>query len=294
MSELKERLRTFSRTAQRYLQVAHLTPSLPLLLLLGPMVGALLLAFTGAPPALAATGLVLTTLSLWGTAWSLHELMNARRRLVDNSLILRGVLTQRQALGLFVALLFVALSTALLMGGRFALFAVIALLVVLTFPWLRQRTYLIEAWFGLGLACIVPLAYAAAGRWPDKVGALLGVVTLLWAMGWLVLLQWPRHIQLMERGMRSLGLMFGDSTGHLVLALQSAVLLGAWMAGLQAGLGHFYSIALLIALALLAWQWRLLHRHTIAAHGLLLRLHLFSGAVIWLGVPLHFLGAAAA
>lgn len=291
MSELQEKMRIIGREAQRYLQVAHLTPSLPLLLPLAPMFGALLLASAGLPGAAATFGLLLATLCLWGIAWTFNDLSNARRQERAGSLILRGVVTRREALWLLAALCVVLLLVAGWMGGRFALFAALALLAALTFPWLRRHTYLIEAWFGLGIACTVPMAYAASGRWPDKVGALLGVVTLLWAMGWLVLKQWPRHLELMGRGARTLGLMFGDATGHLVSALQAAALFGAWMAGAQAKLGAFYSVALLFSAGLIIWQWRLLHRQRQAGNDFVLRLHLISGVVIWLGVQLHFASA---
>lgn len=288
MSDLKAKLHRFARAAQRYLQVARLTSALQLMLALAPMLGALLYASGGAPGAAATFGFFIATLCLWGFAWSFNDLMNARRKDEAHSLILRGVLSERQAVLLLVILTGLLLLVALLMGWRFASLALVALLVASTYPWLRMHTYLIEAWFGLGIAWTVPLAYGVVGRWPDKVGALLGVITLLWAMGWLVLRQWPRHVEVMERGIRTLGLMFGAATSHLVIALQVSVLLGAWMAGMQAKFAPPYSAAVLASAIVMAWQALLLYRQGVSAVRRALQLHLISGAVLWLGVMLHF------
>jgi 4-hydroxybenzoate polyprenyltransferase len=282
-------MRAVAHAAQRYLQVARLTPALQLLLPIAPLAGALVLASRGLPVAGAALGMLLATLCLWGAAWTFTDLLNARRMNHANSLILRGVLTSKQALALLIILTTAALLTAFLLDWHFTSLVPVTLLVIFTYPWLRKHTYLIDAWFGLGIAWCVPLAYGATGRWPDKVGALLGVVTLLWAMGWLVLRQWPHHLQLMERSVRSLGLMFGSSTAYLVIALQVSVLLGGWMAGTQGGFGMLYSVELLLAAVLIVWQALLLHRQGTAATNFALRLHLVSGAAIWLGVVLHFL-----
>lgn len=292
MSDLSTMMRSIACAAHRYFQVARLTPSLKLLLPIAPLAGALLLASGGLPAVWPAIGVVMTALCLWGAAWTFNDLINARRMHHANSLILRGVLTNNQALILLIVLVAAALLVTLLMGNHFISLVPVVLLVLFTYPWLRKQSFLIDAWFGLGIAWSVPLAYAAVGRWPDKVGALLGVVTLLWAMGWLVLRQWPRHLELMERGVRSLGLMFGTSTGYLVIAIQVTVLLGAWMAGSQGNFGTAYSWLLLVSVAAIAWESWLIHKRGSNAAPVAQHFHLLSGVTIWVGVVLHLTTAA--
>src|SRR5512143_815822 len=146
MSELKESLRKFTGEIRRYLEVARLRPSLQWLLPLAPMSGALLLAARGAPPAGAALGLTIATLCLWGVAWTFNDLMNALRMDRANSLILRGVLTAKQSVTLISVLALVVLVMGLLLGWRFNVISLLAILVSFTYPLLRKHTYLIDAW----------------------------------------------------------------------------------------------------------------------------------------------------
>ncbi len=288
MSDLGTRVDTAGRVALRYLRVARLTPPLPLLLPLAPLIGAALLAGGGTAALVPTLALVLATLALWGLAWNLNDLTNARSGDSDHSLIVRGVLTRRAAfwfallLGVLALLLFAGL------GVRTLALASLVLLVTLSYPWLRRRTFLCDAWLGLGIAWTVPLAYGVAGRWPDKHGALLGVVTLLWATGWWVLRAWPQQQEMAQRGVRTLGLMFGPATGYLVIALQLAVLFGAWMAGNQAKFATPFSAALGLSCALFIAESWLLHLQASRALPVALHLHLLGGVVIWLGVVLHF------
>jgi len=287
MSELNDSIRKIARELRRYLEVARLVPSWHWLLPLSPMIGALLLASGGVPRAGAAIGLLVAVSCLWGVAWTFNDLMNARRQDYANSLIMRGVLTVTQSVRLMIIFILMLPIVSLLLGWRFGTLVPLAMAVAFTYPWVRKRTYLIEAWAGLGIAWTVPMAYAAVGHWPDKLGALLTVVTLLWATGWLMLRQWPRHDGLMARGIRSLGMMFGPSTGHVVSALQITVVAGAWMAAGQEKHGHVYTVALVLCVLLMAWQSLLLHRKEVAAVDLALKLHVLAGASLWLGIALQ-------
>lgn len=292
MSDVNATIRRLAHEVHRYLQVAHLTLSLPLLLLLAPVVGAMVLSSSGLPAAGVLLGVLIVTLCLWGVAWLFNDLMNALHKDESHSLILRGVVTNKQAVSLLIVLNLTAVVAAAVLGAYFCTLVPVAFLVAFTFPWLRQRTYLSDAWVGLGIAWTVPLAYAATGHWPDKGGALLGVVTLLWATGWSVLYQWPRHSTLMDRGMRSLGLMFGSSTGYLVISLQVSVLVGAWLAQEPEKLGSIYLGTLALSAGLIAWQSLLLQRSGVAAVDQALRLHTLSGVCLWFGITMQILTAA--
>ncbi|HEY0720750.1 MAG TPA: UbiA family prenyltransferase, partial [Gammaproteobacteria bacterium] len=279
---------TAGHMARRYLQMARLLPPLPLLLLLAPLLGAALLSSTGSPAIVPTLALMVATLALWGLAGCLNDLANARSGADDYSLMARGVLTQREVFWFALLLGVLALLIFALLGMRVLALASLPLLVALSYPWLRRRTFLIDAWLGVAIAWTVPLAYGAAHRWPDKHGALLGIVTLLWATGWWVLRAWPQQNEMMARGIRTLGLMFGPATGYLVIALQSAALLGAWMVGSQVHFGTPFSVSLAISAALLIGESLLLRKQASRAVPPALHLHLLGGVAIWLGVVLHF------
>lgn len=292
MSELHTRLRHAGREARRYLRVARLLPPLPLLLPLAPLLGALVMASSGKPGFVASSALLLAVLAIWGLGWCNNDLANARSADGGSSLIAEGVLTPRQAFWFALLLGVAALLLFTLLGVRVVALAALMVLVALGYPWLRRRTFLIDAWLGLGIAWTVPLAYASVARWPDQHGALLGVVTLLWATGWWVLRAWSQQSTMLQRGVRTLGLMFGPATGLLVIVLQAAMLLGAWMAGSQAQLGAVYSWALSVAGVLVIGQAWLIQKQGSRAASRTLPLHLLSGSVLWLGVVLHFVTAA--
>lgn len=288
MSDLKQRVSHYAHEARRFLALARLTPMQWPVLLLTPALGALVMAAGGLPQPGPAFGMLLMTLSLWGVVWIGHDLLAARRGNESDSLILQGVTRRNEAYLLLALLGVLALVMILLLDRRVLLLVPLVLVVAIGYPWLRRRSYLIDVWFGLGIAWTVPLAFGALGQWPSKSGALLSVVTLLWATGWSVLHHWPQQVALLERGLRTLGQMFGPATGYVVIGLQAMVLTGAWMAGTQAKLGGIYLIALLMALIAMAWESLLIQRKGVAATAPALRLHLLTGVVLWLGVALHF------
>lgn len=288
MREWQRPIRDHAGTAYRYLQVARLLPRSGLLVPLLPPAATLLLAAGGWPAGRAVVGMVLGALAAWGMAWSLYDLVEARQGAQGDSLVAAGVLTPPQGFWLAVVLGLLALLCALVLGGKVVALAPLALLVAGGYPWLRRRSYLVDGAFGLGIAWGVPLAYAAAGRWPDKVAALLAVTTLLWATGWHLLRGWAQQGDDAQHGLRSLGQMFGPGTGYLVMGLQLATLLGWWLTGVQAELGSAYSTGLLGAVLLVGVEIALLRRGPAAVAQALVVHQATAGAIV-IATVLHHL-----
>lgn len=286
MDKWLARIRPYLNEARPYLRVARLLPlQLPLVPLV-PLLTALPFAAAGHPSAWAIVGLLFGTLLVWGAAWSYFDLLAAAQGDVEDSFIARCELPRQHGLWLGVILTLLALLDVLLLGSKSLLLALVVVVLIAGYPWLRRRTYLVDGWFGMAIAMVVLLAYAGLGRWPDQVAALLALSTLFWAIGWSVLREWPQQLTEAQRGIRSLGQMFGPLTGWLVIGLQVTALLGWWMAGEHAEVGRGYHVGLVVALFVVLAQVYLIRRNGIAAVGQALWLHLATVAAIWLGALL--------
>jgi len=283
MDKWLARLQHYLHEARPYLQVARLRPlQLPLVPLLA-LLTALPFAAAGHPSVWAIIGLLLGTLLVWGMAWSYLDLLAASQGDVEDSLIARGLVTRQRGLWLCMILALLALLDVLLLGKKSLLLAMVVLVLVAGYPWLRRRSFLVDGWFGVAIAMTAPLAYTGLGRWPDQVAALLALSSLFWAIGWSVLREWPQQLAEAQRGIRSLGQMFGPLTGWLVIGLQVTALLGWWMAGEHADAGRGYHTGSVVALVMVLAQSYLLRRYGIAAGGRALWLHLATAAAIGLG-----------
>lgn len=266
----------------------HRPTDLVLLLLIG--LWGSLLASQGSPQWAPMLALLFAATLVRCASWIAIDWCDARLAPdAGESFIAQGLVSRQLALRLFGSTLFIALLLILPLGAPllYLILAVPPLLVGLAL--IRSRFFLTQAWLGLCIAWMLPLAHAAQGSWPDKSGWLMFTAAALWATAFTTLYAIPRHDYEARLGVRSLAQLFGEQSASFVLLMQGAAIFTLWLAGQTAPLGLFYTLGLLVAVALLPWQhWLLISS---PRRGALRAYHqqIWSGIAIACGILFHFL-----
>lgn len=195
-----------------------------------------------------------------------------------------GISPQRRRTGL---MLFTAgLCFAIPLGWVVVIIALSTALCVAWFA-LHRRSYLAQPALAGAPALVVVAAWFAQSAFPGKVLGLLGLAAFLWVLAALV-------TRLPDRDGAGLASVFGIYVSLWVVVLLGAALIALYMLGVQAGLGVFHRLGLVIAGWLAVWSALRLSRGDRAGAYVL---QMWWGGAVFAGLGAHFLctgtGAAA-
>ena len=161
--------------------------------------------------------------------------------------------------------------------------------LTIVYPFLKRFFPLPQVWLGAAFSWSIPMAFAAEGGQIPRLGWLLFVAGLLWTVVYDTMYAMVDREDDQKLGIRSSAILFGDADRIVIAALQVMVLVALWLAGDQAGLGHWFRIALGVGAALFAWQqWLIRERVPAECFRAFLNNNWF-GLVIFLGIALDYL-----
>lgn len=278
------------RHYRKYFELARLDRPEDLVLLLLPALWASWLATGGDPDGGALLLLLFAATATRCAAWVFNDLMESRLlKMAPESMVAKGTINRKVARDIFVGLCMTAALATALLGRQALLYAPLALLLLIGYPYLKRKTILIQAYMGLGVAWIVPMAYVAQGTPPDKLAWLLFTAVLLWGSAYFTLYAVPRYSYEQKAGIRSLLQLVGNAYKSIIALLQVLTLFTLFLAGRQGELGPFFSVGLMFAAGLVIYQQILLDRRglkeaTTAAY----RTNIWLGIAIFLGILFHF------
>lgn len=156
----------------------------------------------------------------------------------------------------------------------------------------QRRTYLAQTGLALGVAWLVPAAWTAQGVIPGKAAWLLFVAVLFWATALVVLFYLPRPAKDADEGLLTLPMLFGGFARRAVGGFQLLSLLAFYLLGRQAELEIFFTLGLMSAAALTAYQQFLLYnRADREGWQQALRANVWWGVAVFCGVAFHYLCA---
>lgn len=267
-----------------YLYVCRLHRPVDLILLLLPLLWVAALR-PGAIDYGALFVLIVATSAMRCAAWVYNDLLDTSMLPeAPESFITLKLATRHQGwLLLFGLLLFAALLLLFFDSSAF-IWGAIALLLLLSYPFIKQKTLLTQPYIGLCFAWVVTLAQLLTPDIAAKTLWLLFTATLLWATANTLLYTLPRRDYEQRVGIGSLVYLFGNSSRVLILSLQLFSVIALWFVASQATLGGYFSIALLLTLALIPYQQWLLARDP--EHGAVraYRSNILLGSVILMGL----------
>jgi len=229
------------------------------LLLLWPTWWALWLAADGVPPLWTLT---VFSLGVWLTRAAGCILNDYADRWLDpqvertrNRPLATGAMRPREALMVFAVLMLAAFALVLSMNALTIALSPIAVLLAMSYPYLKRYTHLPQVYLGMSFGWGIPMAFAAILGEIPVLAWVLYAANILWATAydtWYAMVDREDDIR---AGAKSTAILFGrfDLVIQALLYLAMFMILAA--IGIIAMLGVFYWAGLIAAGLLAGWEF---------------------------------------
>lgn len=173
-----------------------------------------------------------------------------------------GLVTPRQAIGLFVVLCLLAFGLVLLTNELTIKLSLGGVVLAFCYPFMKRYTHLPQVVLGAAFSWTIPMAYAAqTGELPSETW-IIYIANLLWTVVYDTLYGMVDRRDDLKIGIKSTAILFGHNDRLITGALQVITLLALILVGLRFELGLFYAASLVIVAGLFAYQQYLIfYRH---------------------------------
>jgi 4-hydroxybenzoate polyprenyltransferase len=231
------------------------------LLLLWPTWWALWLAADGFP----SLGLwLIFTLGVWLTRSAGCVINDYADRWLDPQVertksrpLATGAVSGREALMVFATLMLVAFGLVLLTNRLTIYLSFAGVLLAASYPYLKRYTYLPQVYLGLAFGWGIPMAFAATQDTVPSLAWLLFLANVVWATAYDTWYAMVDRDDDLRAGAKSTAILFGESD-LIAQGVLYALFIGALaLLGQRAAFGPWYFAGLGVAVALIAWEFRI-------------------------------------
>lgn len=262
------------------------------LLLLWPTWWALWLAAEGLPDfslfAIFSLGVILTRsagciVNDYSDRWLDRHVARTRERP-----LVRGAVSGREALTLFVVVMGVAFLLVLGTNRLTVWLSVVALALAIAYPFMKRVLWTPQLVLGLAFGMGIPMAFAATLESVPVLAWLLLAANVLWSIAYDTYYAMVDREDDLVMGAKSTAILFGDADLVAIAIVQASFLLAMALVGDRAGMGLAYWIGWGVAVAIAAaCHW--LARTRFPSDCLrAFRLNHWVGAALWLGIAVHY------
>lgn len=173
-----------------------------------------------------------------------------------------GLVSPKEAIGLFVVLCLLAFGLVLLTNELTMKLSFGGLALAFCYPFMKRHTHLPQVVLGAAFSWAIPMAYAAqTGELPSEVW-LIYIANLLWTVVYDTFYGMVDRRDDLKIGLKSTAILFGHNDRLITGVLQVMTLLALIMVGLRFQLGLFYGISLIAVAGLFAYQqYLIVYRH---------------------------------
>jgi 4-hydroxybenzoate polyprenyltransferase len=280
----------WQRRWREYVLLTRLDKPIGILLLLWPVLWALWIAANGLPPIWILTVFLAGTVLTRSAGCIVNDFADRDidphvERTRDRPLAARRV-SPYEALTLFTVLMLGSLALVLTLGWQVTAYALIAALLLLTYPLFKRFFPAPQLYLGVAFGWGVPMAFVAVQGHVPPIGWWIFAVTVLWA------LIYDTYYAMVDReddlriGVRSTAVWFGKADLAIIAVLQLLMIAGLWKIGTLSNLGSLYFISILIsALVFHRNLWWARHRDRVQCFRAFLGNHQ-AGLVVFVGIVL--------
>lgn len=275
-----------------YIQLMRLDKPIGIYLVLWPALWALWLAAEGKPPGLVLLVFILGAIIMRSAGCVINDYADrhwdgdvAR---TCNRPLATGVLTAKQALGLFFLLCLIGFSLVLLLNPLTIFLSLGAVALAMLYPFTKRFTHWPQLFLGAAFAWAVPMAYAAVQNQIPYQAWLVFAITMVWTLIYDTMYAMADREDDRKVGIKSTAVLFADYD-RFIIGLLQLVMLGlliwlGWVAGLS--LVYYLSIAG-VAVMFGYHQWMIKERDPLMCFEAF-KLNHWAGLVILLGLVLHY------
>ncbi|MFC1684801.1 4-hydroxybenzoate octaprenyltransferase [Pseudomonadota bacterium] len=171
-----------------------------------------------------------------------------------------GLITPKEALGVFVALCLLAFCLVLLLNTTTILMSFVAAALAAIYPFMKRYTHLPQLVLGAAFGWAVPMAFTALTGTVSPIAWLLFTATVIWALIYDTQYAMVDRDDDIKIGVKSTAILFGDMDRVIIGVLQVTMLGILLLVGLNAELGSYYYLGLGVAALLSGYQQYLIRK----------------------------------
>lgn len=252
----------FYGRARQYALLMRLHRPIGILLLLWPTLWALWIASSGNPSPLVLAVFLLGVVVMRSAGCVINDYADRDfdpyvRRTRERPMA-TGQVTTRESMWLFLGLCVLAFALVLLLNGLTIALSLIALILAITYPFLKRYTHLPQLYLGVAFGWAVPMAFAAqTGELPPVAWLLLAAV-VLWAVAYDTIYAMVDREDDIQIGIKSTAVLFGKADRAIIAGTQAILLMLLAFVGHSAGLGIYYYLGLFAAALFALYQQHLI------------------------------------
>ncbi len=239
-----------------YVRLVRLDRPIGIFLLMWPALWALWIAGDGNPPWAVVLIFVTGVVLMRSAGCAINDYAD---RDFDGSVartqgrpLARGLLRPGEAVGVFLALSLAAFSLVLLLNWLTIALSVVALGLVVIYPFMKRYTHLPQLFLGAAFGWAVPMAFTAITGTVPASAWLLFSATVVWALVYDTQYAMVDREDDLKVGIKSSAILFGRHDRLIIAALQVVLLVILTYVGVLAERGAWYfgGVAVAGALAL--------------------------------------------
>ncbi len=277
----------------RYARLVRLDRPIGILLLLWPALWALWIAGEGQPRWEVVLIFVLGVVLMRSAGCAINDYADrnidgrvARTR--DRPLAV-GLVSPKEALGVFIVLSLLAFGLVLLLNWQTILLSVVAVVLAATYPFMKRYTHLPQLVLGVAFGWAVPMAFTALTGGVPTLAWLLFAATAIWALVYDTQYAMVDREDDLKIGVKSTAILFGRHDRLIIGFFQVMMLATLILVGTNAGLGVLYYLGLTGAgLAAIRQQYLIRRREPRSCFLAFLNNNYF-GMVLFLGLAADYL-----
>lgn len=176
-----------------------------------------------------------------------------------------GRVSPREALGVFSVLSLTAFGLVLLLNWQTVALSVVALALVVTYPFMKRFTHFPQLFLGAAFGWAVPMAFMAVTSSIPPLAWILFGAALLWALIYDTQYAMVDREDDLKIGIKSTAILFGRADLWVIAGLQVVMVALLAYVGAMAGRGAFYFAGLASAAAMAVYQQYLIRDRLPAA-----------------------------
>ena len=245
-----------------YASLTRLDKPVGTLLLLWPTLTALWVASDGAPNAMLVAIFVAGTFLMRSAGCAINDAADARFdahvRRTANRVVARGLVSQREAIAVAVALAIGAAVLLPFLNAAAVQLAFIAVAIAATYPLAKRFIPLPQLYLGVAFSFGIPMAFAAVSGTVPVIGWLLMLANAFWVLAYDTEYAMVDRDDDLRLGIKSSAIFFGRFDVAAVMASYGAFLALLVVIGRMTGAGWPFYAGCAIAVALAAYHFMLI------------------------------------
>ncbi len=179
------------------------------------------------------------------------------KRTADRPLA-NGTLRRRQAFPLLLALLASSACLLLLYDQRTAQWAIPAVLLAMSYPFMKRWTHFPQIVLGAAFSWSIPMAFAAAGQQPGAIAFSLFFLSLLWVVAYDTEYAMVDRDDDLRIGVRSTAILFGHADILIIVMLQMVYLTGMVVLAWFIHMNFLFDLLMPVVAFLFILQYRMI------------------------------------